>query len=64
MKRKLLVLFLSLFVIISTASYAFFQIKQNHEANMLLIDECLSTEGTVTVETNILKISTVACEQN
>ena len=45
MKRKLLVLFLSLFVIISTASYAFFQIKQNHEANMLLIDECLSTEG-------------------
>lgn len=42
-KVKVWVLSLSLFVILSTASYAFFQIKQNHQETMLLINDCAGT---------------------
>lgn len=59
-KVKVWVLSLSLIVILSTASYAFLQIKQNHQANMLLINDC---EGTVRVETNLFKLSTAVCEK-
>jgi len=63
-KLKVMFVLISSLVIISTAAYAFFQIKQNHQANMLLIDDCLSAEGTVTVETTTFRLSTVECEQN
>lgn len=59
-KVKGWVLSLSLFVILSTASYAFFQIKQNHQETMLLINDC---EGTVRVETNFFKLSAAVCEK-